>query len=45
VGGYFGGRDYFIVLHANRTIQALREGDGQVNAMLEQLTRELKQYG
>ena len=45
VGGYFGGRDHTTVLHANRTIQALREGDGQVNAMLEQLTRELKQHG
>ena len=41
VGGYFGGRDHTTVLHANRTIQALRQKDGQLHAMLEQLTREL----
>ena len=42
IGGYFGGRDHTTVLHANRTIQSLRDNDGQVNAMLEQLTRELQ---
>ena len=45
VGGYFGGRDHTTVLHANRTVQALRDGDGQVNATLEQLTRELQSSG
>ncbi len=42
VGGYFGGRDHTTVLHANRTVNALRQQDGQLNAMLEQLSRELQ---
>jgi len=42
IGGYFGGRDHTTVLHANRTIQALRETDGELNAILENLTRELQ---
>ena len=42
VGGYFGGRDHTTVLHANRTIQALRDRDVQVSAMLEQLCRQLQ---
>ena len=42
VGGYFGGRDHTTVLHANRTVQALRQEDSQVNALLEQLSKELQ---
>ncbi|NQU75954.1 MAG: chromosomal replication initiator protein DnaA [Planctomycetes bacterium] len=42
IGGYFGGRDHTTVLHANRTIQNLRDNDGQVNALLEHMTRELQ---
>ena len=45
IGGYFGGRDHTTVLHANKTIQALRENNGQLNATLEQLTRELRRNG
>jgi chromosomal replication initiator protein len=42
VGGYFGGRDHTTVLHANRTIQALRSRDATVNTMIEQLCRQLE---
>ena len=45
IGGYFGGRDHTTVLHANRRIQKLRDTDGEVNAMLENLTRELHRKG
>jgi chromosomal replication initiator protein len=45
VGGYFGGRDHSTVLHANRTVQSLRQNDGQVNALLEQMTNELQRNG
>ena len=42
VGGYFGGRDHTTVLHANRTIEALRKRDAEVNALLIQLFKQLK---
>jgi chromosomal replication initiator protein len=40
IGGYFGGRDHTTVLHANRTIECLREGDAQLQATLEKLSLE-----
>jgi len=42
IGGYFGGRDHTTVLHANRTIKAMREEDVQLQAMLERLTQEIQ---
>ncbi|NLF29656.1 MAG: chromosomal replication initiator protein DnaA [Planctomycetes bacterium] len=42
IGGYFGGRDHTTVLHANRTIAARRGQDAELNAMLENLSRELQ---
>jgi len=42
IGGYFGGRDHTTVLHANRTIGAQRRQDAELNAMLENLSRELQ---
>lgn len=43
IGGYFGGRDHTTVMHANRSIEALRARDGQLNATLEQMVRDLQQ--
>jgi len=45
IGGYFGGRDHTTVLHANRTIKAQRAENGELNATLERLTRELQHSG
>jgi chromosomal replication initiator protein len=42
IGGYFGGRDHTTVLHADRTIRALREEDPQLHATLENLTQEIQ---
>ncbi len=42
IGGYFGGRDHTTVLHADRTIRALREGDAQLSATLENLTQQIQ---
>ncbi|MFW6146611.1 MAG: chromosomal replication initiator protein DnaA [Planctomycetota bacterium] len=42
IGGYFGGRDHTTVLHANRTIGTQRRQDAELNAMLENLSRELQ---
>ena len=42
IGGYFGGRDHTTVLHADRTIRALREDDAQFQATLERLTQEIQ---
>jgi len=42
IGGYFSGRDHTTVLHADRTIRALREDDAQFQATLERLTQEIQ---
>jgi len=41
IGGYFGGRDHTTVLHANRTIDALRGHDPQLQATLDHLARDI----
>jgi len=41
IGGYFGGRDHTTVLHANRTVEALRRGDAAFHATLEHLAQQL----
>jgi chromosomal replication initiator protein len=42
IGGYFGGRDHTTVLHANRTIEALRKNDPQLHATLDLVAQELQ---
>ncbi len=42
IGGYFGGRDHTTVLHADRTIRALREEDVLLKATLERLSQEIQ---
>jgi len=42
IGGYFGGRDHTTVLHADRTIRAMQEGDVHFQATLERLTQEIQ---
>jgi chromosomal replication initiator protein len=42
IGGYFGGRDHTTVMHANKTIDALKEKDPQFQATLEKLTDDIK---
>ena len=41
IGGYFGGRDHTTVLHANRTIEGLRNRDPQFQATLERLSLDI----
>ena len=41
IGGYFGGRDHTTVLHANRTIDALRGQDSRLQATLDRLTHDI----
>ena len=45
IGGYFGGRDHTTVLHANRTIEALRDRDAQFQATLDSITQEIQAIG
>lgn len=42
IGGYFGGRDHTTVLHANKTIESLRDQDVQFQATLESITQEIQ---
>jgi chromosomal replication initiator protein len=42
IGGYFGGRDHTTVMHANRTIETMREKDVQFQASLDRLTEEVQ---
>jgi len=42
IGGYFGGRDHTTVLHANRTIEALRSTDPHLQATLERLSQDIQ---
>jgi len=41
IGGYFGGRDHTTVLHANRTIEALRGNDARLQATLDRLSQDI----
>ena len=42
IGGYFGGRDHTTVLHANRTIEAQRTQNPQLQATLDRLTQDIQ---
>jgi len=42
IGGYFGGRDHSTVLHANKTIEKLRQDDLQFQVTLERLTQDIQ---
>ena len=42
IGGYFGGRDHSTVLHADRTIRALRDEDAKLQAILDRLTQDIQ---
>lgn len=42
IGGYFGGRDHTTVLHADRTVKALRANDPQFQAQVEMLLQEIR---
>jgi chromosomal replication initiator protein len=41
IGGYFGGRDHTTVIHANKTVESLRQEDPQFQASLERLTDDI----
>jgi len=45
IGGYFGGRDHTTVMHADRTIRAMREEDVLLQATLERLSQEIQATG
>jgi chromosomal replication initiator protein len=45
IGGYFGGRDHTTVLHANKTIDELRQRDLQFQATLDLLRQEVQTAG
>ena len=42
IGGYFGGRDHSTVLHANKTINAIRREDAHLQATLDLIIQELQ---
>jgi len=42
IGGYFGGRDHTTVLHANKTIAALRNKDIQLQATLDKMAEDIR---
>ncbi|HOD83174.1 MAG TPA: chromosomal replication initiator protein DnaA [Phycisphaerae bacterium] len=42
IGGYFGGRDHSTVLHANKTIDRLRQRDPQLQAAIDRITQEIQ---
>jgi chromosomal replication initiator protein len=42
IGGYFGGRDHTTVLHANRTVEALRAEDPHFQATLDLMSQEIQ---
>ncbi len=42
IGGYFGGRDHTTVLHADRTIRALRQEDVTLQATLERMAQQIQ---
>ena len=44
IGGHFGGRDHTTVLHADRTIRALRERDPEFNRMIEEISSTLRYH-
>ncbi len=44
IGGYFGGRDHTTVLHANRTVESMRDDDPQFQATLDKLTEDIQAH-
>jgi chromosomal replication initiator protein len=42
IGGYFGGRDHSTVLHADRTIRAMRDVNLELQARLEKLAQDIQ---
>jgi len=42
IGGYFGGRDHTTVIHACRTVAALREQDAAIRQTLDDLAQSLR---
>jgi chromosomal replication initiator protein len=42
IGGYFGGRDHTTVMHANKTIEQMRNTDPHFQATLERLMQEIQ---
>jgi len=42
IGGYFGGRDHSTVLHACKTVAALREQDTQLRQTIDMLAEQLR---
>jgi chromosomal replication initiator protein len=42
IGGYFGGRDHSTVLHADRTIRAMRDVNIELQATLEKLAQDIQ---
>ena len=42
IGGYFGGRDHTTVMHANKTIETMRESDPQFQASLERISEDIQ---
>lgn len=42
IGGYFGGRDHSTVLHANKTIDRLRQRDPQLQAAIDRILQEIQ---
>jgi chromosomal replication initiator protein len=42
IGGYFGGRDHSTVLHADRTIRAMRDVNLELQATLEKLAQDIQ---
>jgi len=42
IGGYFGGRDHTTVMHANKTVETMRESDPQFQASLERISEDIQ---
>lgn len=42
IGGYFGGRDHTTVMHANKTVEKLRQQDVHLQATLDLLTQQIQ---
>jgi len=42
IGGYFGGRDHTTVLHASRTIARQIKADSVLQALVDDISKEVK---